>query len=273
MQNTVERIGEAYDLIADQYDLQWSQHVSQPQSRLTDGLELASGERLADLGCGTGIDTIEMARLVAPEGEVVAVDCSQAMLDVVLRRADAAGVSVSTSCQGAEEFMESADSGSFDVLSLRFVLGYFDWRRVLAYLPRLMRANGRIGILTILAGSAPQAYSTYKAMSDELGLPDAGINALETGEQIVQGLTNAGAIITDSFTYDFRLSFRSGSDLAAWLRTSGIATPPKSMPLVSTDLLDMLWAAFGQRVEEHREGDIVPLDFHIAGVVARVAGA
>lgn len=266
MHSPVELIGEAYDRIAELYDVQWSQHVSRPQRRLTDGLELTPGLRCADLGCGTGVDTLEMARLVAP-GEVVAIDCSQAMLDAALRRANAAGLSLTTSCEGAEGFIAAADPHSFDVMSLRFCLGYFDWRKVLARLPLLLRPKGRIGILTILAGSAPQAYSTYRDMVSDLGLPDVGLTALDTSEQIESELARAGAEVTDAWLHEFRLSFASGNELAAWLRTSGIATS-KDLPPVSTDLLDMLWASFAKRVELHREGDSVPLDFRIAGVVA-----
>jgi len=270
MHNPVEGIGEAYDRIADLYDVQWSRHVSRPQARLTDGLALAPGLRCADLGCGTGVDTLEMARLAAP-GEVVAIDCSQAMLDAAVRRAAAAGLSLTTSCQGAEEFIESAALSSFDVITLRFVLGYFDWRKVLSHLPRLLRADGRIGILTILAGSAPQAYGTYKQMVGDLGLPDVGLTALDTIDQVEDGLTRAGAEITEAWVEEFRLSFGSGAELAGWLRTSGIATA-KELVGVPNDLLDLLWNNFGTRVEAYREGAIVPLDFRIAGVVARVSG-
>lgn len=269
MHNPVERLSEAYDRIAALYDVQWSQHVSRPQSRLTDELELTAGLRCADLGCGTGVDTLEMARLVAP-GEVVAIDCSQAMLTAALRRANAAGLSLTTSCEGAEEFIASAQAASFDVITLRFCLGYFDWRKVLTRLPHLLRDNGRVGILTILAGSAPQAYSTYQQMVEDLGLPDVGLTALDTVEQIQTELTRAGAEVTDAWLHEFRLGFASGQELAAWLRTSGIATS-KDLPPASPELLDMLWASFGNRVESHRDGDIVPLDFRIAGVIAKVA--
>ncbi|MET0388166.1 MAG: class I SAM-dependent methyltransferase [Polyangiales bacterium] len=271
MQNSQAEIGAAYDRIVELYDLQWSRHVSRPQTRLTQGLELLPGMRCADLGCGTGIDTLEMARLVAP-GEVVAVDCSQAMLEETARRAASAGLPLTTACQGAEEFLAHADAASFDVISLRFCLGYFDWRSVLARLPQLLRADGRIGILTILAGSAPQAYATYRDMVRDLGLPDVGLTALDTVEQIDGALTRAGVEISETWVESFRLDFASGTELAAWLRTSGIATA-EGLPRVSAELMDMLWASFAQRVEAHREGDSVPLDFRIAGVVARATRA
>ena len=60
----------AYDRVADAYDDLWSRHVVGPNARLTRGLALRHGERVADLACGTGLYTLEMARLVAP-GEVV----------------------------------------------------------------------------------------------------------------------------------------------------------------------------------------------------------
>jgi len=267
MQNPTRSIAEAYDRIADYYDLQWSRHVRGPQRRLTAGLNLHQGLRCADLGCGTGVDTLEMAELVTP-GEVVAVDCSAAMLEAVASRAQAAGLGIATCHQGAEEFLDMAEPESFDVLSLRFCLGYFDWPNVLAQLPQLLAAGGRAGILTILASSAPQAYQTYRSMMQELGLPELPLTALETLDQLTGGLSAAGATITEAWVESFRLGFGSGAELARWLRTSGIATA-KGLPNASGELMDMLWSSFGRRVEAEREGDVVPLDFHIAGVVAQ----
>jgi ubiquinone/menaquinone biosynthesis C-methylase UbiE len=267
MQNPTRTIAEAYDRIAEYYDLQWSGHVRAPQRRLTDSLGLQAGQRCADLGCGTGIDTLDMAERVAP-AEVVAVDCSLAMLEAVARRAQGAGLRISTCHEGAEEFLETAERGSFDVLSLRFCLGYLDWHAVLARVPQLLAPGGRVGILTILASSAPQAYRTYGEMMRELGIPEAPLTALESLPQLTQGLEHAGLQIGDAWVESFRLSFGSGPELATWLRTSGIATA-EGLPSAPASLLDLLWADFGRRVEAQREDDVVPLDFHIAGVVAR----
>ncbi len=44
------------------------------------------GMRVMDIGCGAGFASIGMARLLENEGEVVAVDLQQEMLDIVKRR-------------------------------------------------------------------------------------------------------------------------------------------------------------------------------------------
>ena len=50
------------------------------------------GMTVMDMGCGMGYFSIGMARLVGPNGKVIAVDLQQKMLDVTLRRARRAGV-------------------------------------------------------------------------------------------------------------------------------------------------------------------------------------
>jgi ubiquinone/menaquinone biosynthesis C-methylase UbiE len=51
------------------------------------------GMTVADLGCGMGIFSIAMARMVGPQGRVIAVDLQQQMLDVLVKRAKKAGLS------------------------------------------------------------------------------------------------------------------------------------------------------------------------------------
>lgn len=266
MQNTIEGMRLAYDRIVTEYDSRWSVYVAEPQQRITRELRLAPGDRCADLGCGTGVDTLELLKRVAP-GEVVAVDCSPAMLDAARQRAQACGYGLTTRCEGADEFIAHTAAASFDVISLRFCLGYLDWRTALPRAARLLRAGGRIGILTILSTSAPQAYTTYQGMVADLGLPDVPMTALASAEQITEQLALGGAVVRNVWTHDFRLAFASGHELARWLQSSGIATSP-TVPHLSAEVTQALWREFGERLEAFRERDIVPLDFQLAGVVA-----
>ena len=50
------------------------------------------GMRVMDFGCGMGIFALALARLVGDDGQVIAVDLQQKMLDVVVNRAKRAGV-------------------------------------------------------------------------------------------------------------------------------------------------------------------------------------
>ena len=55
--------------------------------RMADQLEPRVGQRILDLGCGTGDDARALARLVAPGGRVIGVDNSEVMLAEARRRA------------------------------------------------------------------------------------------------------------------------------------------------------------------------------------------
>jgi ubiquinone/menaquinone biosynthesis C-methylase UbiE len=256
----------AYDRVAGDYDAQWTVNVAAPQNRLTSQLKLRPGERCADLGCGTGGDTVEMLKLVTP-GEVVGVDCSGSMLEIARKRAKAAGLDLTTRCESAERFIGQSDSASFDVITLRFCLGYLNWAAVLPCVPRLLRKGGRIGLLTILASSAPQAYATYQHMVDELGLPDVPLTALASLPQLVSLLSANGVGIEAAWTHSFRLLFPSGQQLGTFLQGSGIAASP-ALAGASRGLAATLWANFAERVECYREPEGIPLEFHLAGAIA-----
>ena len=53
-------------------------------------LSIRPGERIADVGCGTGYFTVRLLRATGANGHVVAVDVQQGMLDLLARRLDAA---------------------------------------------------------------------------------------------------------------------------------------------------------------------------------------
>jgi ubiquinone/menaquinone biosynthesis C-methylase UbiE len=56
------------------------------------GPHLKAGMTMLDVGCGVGWFSVPAARMVGPQGRIVAVDLQQGMLDKLMRRAAKAGV-------------------------------------------------------------------------------------------------------------------------------------------------------------------------------------
>lgn len=98
--------------------------------RLLDRAGFGAGATLVDLGCGPGHTTIELARLVGPEGRVIAVDRDgERSLPLLKERAAAAGLSnIETRAAELETF--DLPDGSVDGVYGRWVLMYLPERMV-----------------------------------------------------------------------------------------------------------------------------------------------
>ena len=72
--------------------------VSGPARRLVHNPEkilrglVRKGQVVADIGCGSGLFSIPLAKMVGEEGRVIAADIQEKMLEFVRRRAEKAGV-------------------------------------------------------------------------------------------------------------------------------------------------------------------------------------
>jgi ubiquinone/menaquinone biosynthesis C-methylase UbiE len=283
-----------YDKVADAYDDLWSRHVAEPNARLTRALGLERGERVADLACGTGLFTVAMAGAVAP-GEVVGVDVSEGMLAAAQKRAEAQGLSLTLDQDKIEDFVAGAAPASFDVVSLRFALAYIDWDRVLPGIGAMVKPGGRVGVLTNTTASVPQfyklfdhyrgsfdaawklfkhfrksfgdAWKIYWRLRDTFG--DGGfISVPDSAETVAERLARGGLTPMDTWTDRIRLWFQSGEEAVAWMEESGYATHP-SLEHVGPETLRFLEVLFAEGLEGFRERQGIPLDFVIAGVVAR----
>ena len=283
-----------YDKVADAYDDLWSRHVSEPNAKLTRALRLRRGERVADLACGTGLFTVAMAQAVTP-GEVVGVDVSLGMLAAARERAEAQGLSLTLVQARIEDFVARADRASFDVVSVRFALAYIDWETVLPRIGAMVRPGGRVGVLTNTTASIPQfyklfdqyrgsfdvawkifkhfrksfgeAWKIYWQLRDTFG-DGRFISVPDTAETVADRLAAGGLEPAETWTDRIRLWFPSGVDAVAWMQESGYATHP-TLQHVSPDTLRFLEALFAEGLEGLRERQGIPLDFVIAGVVAR----
>jgi SAM-dependent methyltransferase len=134
---------------------------------------IASGDRVLDIGCGTGDTTRQAARL-ATTGSALGVDLSSAMLAIARRRAAADGITNAQFVQ-ADAQVHPFDPGGFDVAIGRTSAMFFGDRVAgLANIARALRANGRLALLTwqpVPANEWFREFSTAMAAGRDLPTP------------------------------------------------------------------------------------------------------
>jgi demethylmenaquinone methyltransferase/2-methoxy-6-polyprenyl-1,4-benzoquinol methylase len=146
----------AYDLIADPAE-------RQARDRGLDLLNARPGERVLEVGAGTGRALIRLARAVGPSGRVCGLDPSAGMFRLAAQRLSSCHGRVDLQ-QGDARFLPYL-AASFDATFMSFTLELFDLadiELVLWEIKRVLRPRGRLAIVCLAAvpdpGLVTQAY-------------------------------------------------------------------------------------------------------------------
>ncbi len=116
--------------------------------------KLTPGEKIVDVGCGAGIDSLIAAKMVGPDGQVIGVDMTPAMLDKAKRAATDAGLRNVRFRQGYAEDLPAPD-GWADVVISNGVLNLMpDKSAALREMARVLKPTGRLQIGDILVQKA-----------------------------------------------------------------------------------------------------------------------
>ncbi len=142
---------------------------------------IAVGNRLLDVGTGTGVIAREAMNFVGPDGHVTAVDPSRPMLDVARRRG------VSDVRLGTAEALPCDDS-EYDMVTMGYALRHVD--DLAALCQELVRVLRPGGVLLILEQTPPRArilYQLYKRYMKTVA---------PTVSRLVTGSRNAAALMS-----------------------------------------------------------------------------
>jgi len=114
------------------------------RERLRGVLAPRAGERILEIGPGTGYYSLDLATWIGPQGTLEIFDIQQEMLDHTMRRAGEAGLDNVISTHGDAQELPYED-GSVDAVILITVLGEIpDQARALAEVARVLRPGGRL---------------------------------------------------------------------------------------------------------------------------------
>jgi ubiquinone/menaquinone biosynthesis C-methylase UbiE len=145
--------------------------------RIVQLLDLGPGMRVLDVGAGIGRFSIPVAARVGPNGEVVALDIQQEMLESLAKRASEAGLAnIRTLRAAAGE--GSVDASVFDRALLVAVLGEIPPQRRVPALREIYEALKPHGVLYVIEGPVDPHYVSRKSVA-RLGA-DAGFRLAGT---------------------------------------------------------------------------------------------
>lgn len=104
---------------------------------------LGPGDVVIDLGAGTGAVAAKAAALVAPGGDVLAVDVSPEMLDLARKRAEQMGERAYRVAEGRGEQIPAADSSCDALLASLSLMYAIDRAAAAREIARVLRPGGR----------------------------------------------------------------------------------------------------------------------------------
>ncbi len=132
--------------------------------KIVEALGIGPGSRVADIGAGSGLLTVHLARAVAPNGKVIATDIDGAVLDLLAQRLKAAGLAdvVERRVVGADA--PQLEAASYDAILLAEVDHYFtdpaEWLREAS---TALKPGGRIVISNRVYHRAQSMAAAKKA--------------------------------------------------------------------------------------------------------------
>ena len=145
LQRRIQRYG--WDLAADRYDALWQTQLAPAHAALLDAAQLAPGERVLDVACGTGLVTFGAAHAVGASGQVLGIDVSDRMIGAAALRAARDGCGNVAFARRDAEPLPLA-TASFDVALCALGLMYVpDPVCALSEMRRVVRPGGRLVLL------------------------------------------------------------------------------------------------------------------------------
>ena len=226
------------------------------------------GERVLDIGCGTGRLGEYVANLVGPKGEVIGIDPLPLRIDLAARKHPRFSAQV-----GRAEDLAAFAAGSFDVIYSNSVFHWVsDKPRALQEALRVLKPGGRIGINSADADRPHQSAALVRESVIEEGLSDIaeasafGTNYRVSGNELISLLEAAGFVSLQVTPHTFVDDVQGVDDLIAWSTSSSFGN---FLSELDGSQLGRVRARLADKLEAKRGGSAIQLERYLVFATGR----
>ncbi len=242
---------------------------------LIDRAQVKAGERIVDVGCGSGAISIALAQRVGPTGHITGIDISAPML---ARARETAPAGAPIDFVLADATIYPFVPGSFDLLVSRFGVMFFaDPTLSFANLRRGMRSSGRLAFVCWREPRenpffmAPlQAVYKHVPKLPQLGPEDPGPFSFASEQRVKRILSEAGfsGIAMEPCNLALDVAIGRGLDVAV---QSALEIGPAARALAEQppDVVAAATHSIREALAPYAREKMVPLDASIWIVTAR----
>jgi len=168
------RVRRLYTLVARIYDLRIGLFMPGRKAAL-EALRPQPGDTVLDLACGTGLNFRHIVERIGPQGRIVGVDCTRAMLKRARRKVARHHWDGVTLVEGDATSLPLA-SDSCDAVLCSYGMAIIpDYRRAIAEAARVLKPGGRLVLLEPKRGTALWA----RAVTPLVALSGVGVVHLD----------------------------------------------------------------------------------------------